>query len=85
MQNPLISIVSITDKVMRMMKSMVFLSLKVGHRRGATVADIEMFLNEWAPSERVMYHRGIIERVLRELQTDGRVAQAGPRWYLAGT
>jgi hypothetical protein len=82
MQNP---IIAITDKVMRMIKSMVFLSLKVGHRRGATIADIEIFLKHWAPSERGMYHQGIIERVLRELQTDGRVAQAGPRWYLAGT
>ena len=82
MQNP---IIAITDKVMRMIKSMVFLSLKVDHRRGATIADIETSLKYWAPSERSMYHQGIIERVLRELQTDGRVAQAGPRWYLAGT
>jgi hypothetical protein len=82
MPNP---IIAITDKVMRMIKSMVFLSLKVGHRRGATVTDIESFLYDWAPSEREIYHQGIIERVLRELQTDGRVAQAGARWYLAGT
>jgi hypothetical protein len=68
---------------MRMIKSMVFLSMKVDHRRGATVADIEAFLSLWAPSDRKMYHQGIIERVLRELQNDGRVAQAGPRWYLA--
>ena len=82
MQSP---IIAITDKVMRMIKSMVFLSMKVDHRRGATVADIEAFLNNWAPSEREMYHEGIIERVLRELKDDGRVAQAGPRWYLAGS
>ena len=82
MQSP---IIAITDKVMHMIKSMVFLSMKVGHRRGATVADIEAFLNDWAPSDQKMYHQGIIERVLSELQNDGRVAQAGPRWYLAAT
>lgn len=80
MQSPLIAI---TDKVMCMIKSMVFLSMRVDHRRGATVADIEAFLNDWAPCERKLYHEGIIERVLCDLQNDGRVAQAGPRWYLA--
>ena len=80
MQSPLIAI---TDKVMCMIKSMVFLSMKVDHRRGATVADIEAFLNDWAHCESNMYHEGIIERVLCDLQSDGRVAQAGPRWYLA--
>lgn len=82
MQSP---IIAITEKVMRMIKSMVYLSMKVDHRRGATVADIENFLENWAPSERGMYHEGIIERVLRDLQNDGRVAQAGPRWYLVGS
>jgi len=81
MQSP---IIAITEKVMRMIKSMVYLSMRVDHRRGATVADIEEFLENWAPSEQGMYHEGIIERVLRELRDDGRVAQAGPRWYLAG-
>jgi len=81
MQSP---IIAITDKVMRMIKSMVYLAMRVDHRRGATVTDIEDFLNNWVPSERGMYHEGIIERVLRELQSDGRVAQAGPRWYLSG-
>lgn len=81
MQSP---IIAITEKVMRMIKSMVYLSMRVDHRRGATVADIEEFLGNWAPSEQGMYHEGIIERVLQELQNDGRVAQAGPRWYLAG-
>jgi hypothetical protein len=81
MPNP---IIAITEKVMRMIKSMVYLSMRVDLRRGATVVDIENFLVNWAPSESDMYHQGIIERVLRELRDEGRVTQAGPRYYLTG-
>ncbi len=81
MQSP---IITITDKVMRMIKSMVYLALRVDHRRGVTIADIESFLRNCALSKQGMYHEGVIERVLRELRDDGRVTQAGPRWYLAG-
>ncbi len=65
-------------------KSMVLvcLSTGLGHRRGASIADIEEFLESWAPSGREMYHEGAVERVLRELQDDGWVAQMGRRWFL---
>ena len=80
MQNP---VTVFTDKVMRMIKAMVYLSMRVAYRRGATVEEISGFLNDWAPSEAGMYHRGVVERVLRELSDDGKVTNAGARWYLA--
>ncbi|MEH6593840.1 MAG: hypothetical protein V7746_26470 [Halioglobus sp.] len=81
MQNP---IVAITDKVMRMLKAMVYLAMRVGCRRGATVPDITSFLENWAPSERNLYHTGVVERVLFDLQNDGKVTHAGARWYVVG-
>ncbi|MEM1113901.1 MAG: hypothetical protein AAGI11_18450 [Pseudomonadota bacterium] len=80
MQNP---VVTITDKVMRMIRSMVYLAMCVGCRRGATPEDIAAFLKVWAPSEENLYHSGVIERVLVDLSHDGRVVQAGARWYLS--
>ena len=79
MENP---VTTITDKVMRMIRSSVYLALRVGCRRGATPQDIQSFLRDWAPSERELYHQGIIERVLVDLSRDGRVVQAGARWYV---
>ncbi len=80
MENP---VTVMTDKVMRMIKSMVYLSMRVSFRRGATVSDITGFLEDWAPSEAGLYHEGVVERVLRELSLDGKVTHAGARWYLA--
>ena len=75
----------ITDKVMAMIRSMVYLAMRVGHRHGATTTEIAGFLNYWAPSANGEYHEGVVERVLYELHQDGLVVQAGPRWYLAST
>jgi hypothetical protein len=84
MLNPLTKITTITDKVMRMIKAMVYLALRVAYRRGATAPDIAEFLKTWAPSESALFHPGIIERVLFDLQADGKVTHAGARWYLVG-
>lgn len=81
MNNP---ITVITDKVVRMIKSMVYLSMRVSYRRGATTEDISGFLTEWAPAEVDIYHTGAVERALTELQRDGMVRQAGARWYPSG-
>lgn len=81
MSNP---IIVFTDKVMRMIKSMVYLSMRVSYRRGATTQDISGFLAEWAPEHDNMYHPGIVERALAELENDGLVSQAGSRWYPVG-
>ena len=81
MQNP---VTVITDKVMQMIKSMVYLSMRVYYRRGATASEISSFLNDWAPAAEGMYHEGIVERVLQDLCNDGLVARAGARWYPAG-
>lgn len=81
MQNP---ITVITDKVMRMIKAMVYLAMRVSYRRGATVSDIAAFLKVWAPSEGNVFHEGIVERVLFDLKNEGKVTSAGSRWYLVG-
>jgi hypothetical protein len=81
MSNP---ITVMTDKVMRMIKSMVYMSMRVSYRRGATAEDISGFLAEWAPREKETYHVGVVERALRELQGEGLVSSAGGRWYPAG-
>jgi hypothetical protein len=81
MQNP---VAVITDKVMGMIKSMVYLAMRASYRSGATTTEIAGFLNSWAPSESNMYHEGVVERVLQDLVRDGKVAQTGARWYPAG-
>ena len=81
MENP---IVVMTDKVMSMIRSMVYLAMRVAHRRGATSTEISQFLSDWAPDVAGTYHEGVVERVLEELLEDGKVFPAGARWYLAG-
>ena len=81
MNNP---VIAITDKVMRMIKSMVYLSMRVSYRRGATTEEVSGFLSEWAPENDGFYHEGLVERVLGELQQEGRVQRAGARWYPVG-
>jgi len=81
MNNP---IVVMSDKVMRMIKSMVYLSMRVSYRRGATPGDISSFLHEWSPGEACMYHEGLVERALSDLVVDGLVRRAGPRYYPVG-
>ena len=78
MNNP---VIAITDKVMSMIKSMVYLSMRVSYRGGATTEEVSGFLAEWAPDKRDLYHHGLVERLLAELQQEGRVARAGARWY----
>jgi hypothetical protein len=81
MSNP---VIAITDKVMRMIKSMVYMSMRVSYRKGATTEEVSGFLAEWAPEEKDFYHEGLVERILRELQAEGRIARAGARWYPVG-
>jgi len=81
MQSP---IIAVSEKVMSMSKSMVFLAMRVGCKRGATTRDIVSFLDRRAPGQQQLFHCGIIERVLWQLQTDGQVTRAGSRWYLKG-
>ena len=81
MENP---IVVMTDKVMSMIRSMVYLAMRVAHRRGATSTEISQFLSDWAPDVAGTYHEGVVERVLEDLLEDGKVFHAGARWYLAG-
>lgn len=78
------SVIAITDKVMRMIKSMVYMSMRVSYRKGATTQDVSGFLSEWAPQGQNFYHEGLVERVLADLQHEGHVARAGARWYPVG-
>ncbi len=81
MSNP---VIAITDKVMDMIKSMVYLAMRVYYRRGATAAELSGFLADWSPAAADSYHEGIIERVLFDLEHQGMVQRAGSRWYPAG-
>ncbi|QFU75833.1 hypothetical protein EY643_09275 [Halioglobus maricola] len=78
MNNP---ITVMTDKVMRMIKSMVYMAMRVSHRAGATSDDIARFLSQWNPEGGDFYHQGIVERMLVDLQGDGLVTRQGMRWY----
>ena len=78
MSNP---VIVITDKVMDMIRSMVYLAMRVYYRRGATVAELSSFLADWSPAATGTYHEGMVERVLFDLEHQGMVQRAGPRWY----
>ena len=78
MQNP---VTIITDKVMRMAGSMVYLALCATYRGGATVGDIAGFLSIGPVGEAGFYHDGMVERLLRQLHSDGRVTRVGQYWY----
>jgi len=77
-------VVAITDKVTGMIKSMVYLAMRVYYRRGATAAELSGFLEDWTPSVSSTHHEGIVERVLFDLQHEGKVEHAGARWYPVG-
>ncbi len=77
-------IVIITDKVMRMTRSMVYLAMRFAPRPGATVNEVVAFLNERIPGSQHSVHGGLVERVLQDLHNDGVVARRNDRWYLAG-
>lgn len=78
MHNP---VTTITDKVMRTARSMVYLALCATCRGGATAGEIAGFLRIRAPGEAEFYHEGMVERALRQLQGDGRVTREGAFWY----
>lgn len=75
------SITNITDKVMHLTKSMVYLAMRVSYGRGATSEDIAGFLAASVPESTNSYHPGVVERALVELHRDGRVNRAGAHWY----
>jgi hypothetical protein len=79
-----IPITMMTDKVMSMIKSMVVLAMRVSYRRGATAEDISGFLRAWSPDNERIYHAGLVERALFDLQAAGAVTRAGARWYPVG-
>ncbi len=77
------SITVITDKVMLMTRSMVYMAMRFAPFQGATVTDLVDFLNDRIPSGQQGIHGGLVERVLEELRLDGVVSRQQDRWYLA--
>ena len=75
------TITVITDKVMRMMKAMVYMALRFTYAAGATSSDIASFLAQWTPNGAETYHTGVVERVLVDLQHDGLVQRVEDSWY----
>jgi hypothetical protein len=71
-----------SDKVMRLVRSMVYLALRVQPGRQATPEQISCYINRYAADPGV--HVGIVELALRELHKDGRVERAGADWLLSG-
>jgi hypothetical protein len=78
MHNP---VTIITDKVMRMAGAMVYLALSATYRRGATAGELAGFLSSDTVAEAGFYHEGMVERVLRQLHSAGRVTRDGAHWY----
>ncbi|PLW66698.1 hypothetical protein [Pseudohalioglobus lutimaris] len=78
MSNP---VTIISDKVVRMLNSIVYLVICASHRNGSTSVDITRSLGGLAPVHADIYHQGMVERALEDLQREGRVARAGSRWY----
>ena len=80
MSNP---VVIITDKVIRMIRSMVYLAMRLERQGGATSEDISRFLHSRGAGIQGSFHLGVVERALWELHSEGLVDNAGARWYLA--
>ncbi len=70
-----------TDKVTRLLQSMVYLAMRCSCPGGATVGEIAGLLVGYVPDETGRYHEGLVERVLRQLQNDGKVTRVGAQWY----
>ena len=78
MNNPL---TAISDKVVRMMNAMVYLATGASPGDGATTGDIVRSLGHLAPVHADIYHQGMVERSLRDLQQQGLVVRSGSRWH----
>jgi hypothetical protein len=78
------AITAMTDKVMRMTRSMVYLAMKNEPGRGRTAEDLSHFVNMRLPREQRSFHSGMVERVLSDLGRDGMVSHSNDRWFLRG-
>jgi len=77
------ALLNLTDKVARMVRSMVLFTLQSREERGATTAEIAVFLSQWSTAGRDLYHEGVVDRALTDLARQGLVVRAGLCWYPA--
>jgi hypothetical protein len=73
----------ITDKVMRMGRSMVYLAMRVYPGSSVSPAEISHYIEQ--NTALVGFHAGAVELALRELYSEGLVQRSGSRWSLAGS
>jgi hypothetical protein len=76
-------VIVITDKVMRMIRSMVYMAMKVQPGSSVSPDEISHFINQ--RSSRNRFHAGVVELALQDLHRDGVVQRSGARWQLSGT
>lgn len=72
----------ISDKIMRLMRSMVYFALKVQPGQQHSARELSLYINRTAAAGTV--HSGIVELALQELLSDGMVRREGSRWCLQG-
>ena len=76
------SVTVISDKIMRLMRSMVYFALKVQPGRELSADELSLYINRNAAAGAV--HSGVVELALQELYSQGRVRREGARWCLQG-
>ena len=76
------SVTAISDKIMRLMRSMVYYALKVQPGRELSVDELSLYINQNAAAGAV--HSGVVELALQELLCQGQVRREGARWCLHG-
>ncbi len=73
---------AISDKVTRMVRSIVYLAMKSQPAHGVSSDELSRFINKRSALDR--FHAGMVELALQELHSDGVVKRAGVRWYVPG-
>ncbi len=77
------ALLGMTEKVSRMVRSMVYLAMARNYR-GATVTEVCEFIGESVAGDAGQYHAGVVERALGDLERQGRVVRYGSLWYPNG-
>jgi hypothetical protein len=72
----------ISDKIMRLMRSMVYFALRVQPGQELSAIELSHYINRTGVAGSV--HHGVVEFALQELLSEGRVRRQGARWCLQG-
>ncbi len=76
------SVTVISDKIMRLMRSMVYFALRVQPGPAHSAEELSLYINRTAARGAV--HSGVVELALQGLLSEGRVRREGARWCLQG-